>query len=237
MCEVDGKAIPKPGECHAVFTDKEMKISSAHDGTEEGTYEANVFGYRLYPTSEPKNCGLWLLRNRSNTTAIPGAASYRLEKNSLTFVRQMSPEADYPATFEPGKGRRTYLFSRAESIHTAPPKPLSKEETAALEGLRKDLTEAIGLLEAKKYRAFLDRFLTPEERNRQGDLEDTLEEMKELGPPFAKLLPILLTERPSFNASRTRVTYDLHGIHVNGLKGKSDLCCTKIDGKWFLENK
>ena len=166
-----GKEMPNPGEVHAVFTDKEVKISSPRGGA--------AWEYHLDPSSDPKHCDLG-----GPMTIMPFRASYRLEGDTLLLAFPISSRGTYPTNFEPAEGMITHRFRRAEAARPASAKATTAEETEELKDLRKDIKEMSGLLEAKKYQEFCDRAFTVEQQKKMGPkgLEGAVEHLKKAGP-------------------------------------------------------
>ena len=176
----NGKIKPFPGRFHAAFTDKEVKLAGI------------AFEYHLDPKSSPKRCPLQIAPAGGTFHAI-----YSLQIDTLKLALPRSSRADYPKNFAPAMAITTYVFRRAEKVAglQIAPKPLSQDELAALKSLRKDLAQAIALLQAAKYLEFRDYLLSPEDRNamerRKRATEDVVKYMKEAGPKLAKLLLIV----------------------------------------------
>ena len=230
-CSDDGKQIPNAQSIHAVFTDKEGKISGATGGL--------AFKYQLDATANPKRCDLLLLPLEATTLR----AIYRFEDDALLLVLPTSSR-EHPTGFEAGKGRTTYLLRRempATAAQAKPaPKPTSKQEAEALAGLQKDLAEAMRLLEAAKYREFIERFASPDDRKMMEQMPDGLEQsaqrMKQVGPVLAKLLRLLAAERPTFSPDFTSADYDVRKIHLDGLPPKPTLSFVKVGDRWYAKN-
>jgi uncharacterized protein (TIGR03067 family) len=222
----DGKAIPNGGGGRAVFTEKEVKLG--------GT----AFTYRLDPTSNPKHCLLEITQ-----VGVPFHAVYSLKDDTLTLVMPKSSGAAYPNDMKPAQGRDTYVFRRADKSGGAKDAAASKapslKDLEATKSLRKDLAEAIRLLNEEKYQEFYERISTPEDRKameqRKGAMEDMLSVMKERGPKMAKLLGIVSELQPTFDESKTRATYDLRAVHVDGVPGHSSMRFVKIGDHWRIK--
>ena len=223
----NGRVMRNPGDWHAVFTDKEVKISESLGG------EANP--YRLDPSSDPKHFDLGLpwttIGPRGVSVGLHGL--YRLEGDTLTLAYARSSRGNRPTDFESAEGVLTYRFRRGEKTHTAPLPPLTAEEAAALKGLSKDVKEMSGLLEAKKYREFCERSFAPDLRKEMGPkgLEDVVENLKERSPSHAKLYHALMDQRPTFDATQTQATFDIGAIHFNGLPGLPMLRLIQVEDK------
>ncbi|MGO8688640.1 MAG: hypothetical protein ACLQLG_03320 [Thermoguttaceae bacterium] len=221
-----GKEMPNPGEVHAVFTDKEVKISSPRGGA--------AWEYHLDPSSDPKHCDLG-----GPMTIMPFRASYRLEGDTLLLAFPISSRGTYPTNFEPAEGMITHRFRRAEAARPASAKATTAEETEELKDLRKDIKEMSGLLEAKKYQEFCDRAFTVEQQKKMGPkgLEGAVEHLKKAGPSFLKLLGVLMEQHPTFDATQTQATFDIRAIHFNGLPGLPMLRFIQVEDKWYINEK
>jgi uncharacterized protein (TIGR03067 family) len=212
---------------HAVFTDKEVKISNRKGGT--------VYKYRIDQNFNPGRCELSL----GEVICIHGI--YRLQGGVLTLALPKSTKGAYPDDFGHGEGRATYLFRRAaDSAHRGDAGALAKEQAEALLALRKDLRELIALLDAEQYREFLEHLSPPQEREeairhfKEAARTKSKEELRKWYAPFAKMLGAISAERPAFDTTITRATFDLRGIHFNGLPGLHEICWHKVVERWYL---
>ncbi len=223
---VGGKVMPNPGETHAVFTDKEVKISASGGGA--------AYEYHLDPSSDPKHCDLVL---PGMTIGLHG--SYRLEGDTLTLAYASSSKGTYPTSFEPAEAVITHRFHRAEATRPASAKATTAEETDDLKDLRKDIKEMSGLLEAKKYQEFCERAFTAEQQKKMGPkgLEGAVEHLKKAGPSFVKLLRALMDQRPTFDATQTQATFDIRAIHFNGLPGFPMIRFIQVEDKWYINER
>ena len=202
-CTFNGQPQAAPETIHALFTDKELKLS--YPST------AAVYEYHFHPQSRPKHCDL------STKFSFPVPAIYSLEGGKFrlckpTVVRHDTP---YPASFAPGKECVVYTFKRLEKETRTDEASLSPQQREALAGQRKEMAENIERLEGKKYSEFMEHSFPPEARNaikqRKNGTEEMLKLMEERGPLFAQLLRALSNEVPAFNADASRATLRFAG--------------------------
>jgi hypothetical protein len=174
-------------------------------------------------------------------------AIYDLQQDSLRLVYPSigGNTTPYPTDFEPADIRMTYVFHRdlsgAQAANVAAKKPANPEDEEALAGLRKELTTAIGLLEAKKYREFLEGYMAPKDREtaqQGGQWDSMVERLQQTGPGLIKIFRVLLTETPTFDSSKTGATFDTREIHIEGMPGLPEkMKFLKSGEKWYIQDR
>jgi uncharacterized protein (TIGR03067 family) len=225
---VDGEPETAPEGCHAVFTDKELKLSSR--------LGAQSYEFHFYPQSQPKRCDL----ARTKTAVAPLRAIYSLEDGKLRLCMASDINATYPTSFAPGKGRMICTYKRVEEETRINEASQTPQQKVALADQRKEMAENITRLEEKKYLEFIEHFFPPEVgaaiKQHNNGTEEMHRFMEELAPSYAQLLRALSNEVPTFSADTSRATYDVRAIHFNGLPPVSVITLVKIDGRWHMDN-
>jgi uncharacterized protein (TIGR03067 family) len=224
----NGQPEVAPGTIHALFTDKELKLSYP--------LTAEVFEYHLDPHSQPKHCDL-LSKFSLSIRAIYSLEDGKLRICEPSVIKNNTP---YPASFESGTKCVVRTFKRVEKETRIDEASLSPQQKEVLAGQRKELAANIRRLEEKKYLEFFEHIAPPNVRDgikqRKNGIEETLKLMEERGPVFAKLLRILSNEVPTFNSDATRATYDLRAIHVNGFLEASAITFVKAGDRWYMDD-
>ncbi len=216
-------------EIHALFTDKEVKLSYA--------WGAAVYEYHFDPQSHPKHCDL----TNPRQPWFSCRAIYSLENGTLRLCTPMvvNKNTPYPTSLEPGKGNVAYTFKRVEKEARIDEASLSAQQKDALARQRKEMAENIQRLEGKKYAEFMEHFGPPEVRDaikqRKPGIEEKLKNVEQRAPAFAQLLRILCAEVPKFDSDASRATYDLRAIHVNGLPPLPAMTLVKAGDRWYAE--
>ncbi len=109
-------------EIHALFTDKEVKLSYA--------WGAAVYEYHFDPQSHPKHCDL----TNPRQPWFSCRAIYSLENGTLRLCTPMvvNKNTPYPTSLEPGKGNVAYTFKRVEKEARIDEASLSAQQKDAL---------------------------------------------------------------------------------------------------------
>ena len=208
-CFNNGTPDREPAKTMALFTEDRVKISNLK--------VSNLYKYGLDPTAAPKRCGMVIAKPSTGSFH----AIYSLEAGKLRFCvpvvgqrfdQPVQNYSDYPKDFQPGYGRTTYVFKRAEKEKPADEASLSPQHKAALLALCTDFAENIKRLEEKKYSDFFEHFAAPAvrealEKQPQG-LETAAKRMEQQAPDFIGLLKELSAAVPAFDESAGRATYD-----------------------------
>ena len=197
----NGEPVPAPESIHALFTDREVKLSSS--------LRADVFEYHFDTSQTPKRCDLL---TRPKELGFYLRAIYSLDDGKLRLCIPVpattTGTAPYPVNLEPGKGREIYTFKHVEKEAGANEASFSAQEKEVLAGQRTEIAENVKRLEEKKYSEFAEHFFPPEARDamkqRPNRTEEMLKLMEERGPLLAKLLRTLSTDSPTFNADCSR---------------------------------
>ncbi|HEX4149716.1 MAG TPA: hypothetical protein VHY20_12045, partial [Pirellulales bacterium] len=191
--------------------------------------------------TNPKRCHLQV----TWPTAVNYYGIYLLEGDKLRLARPRvgtSGGSAYATSLDPGPGRRTYVFRRANETAgaTSPQPPLNEREAEALTDLRKALAAAAETLEAGRSQEYVERYIAPldEPLNRSAAKQLATQPMTaDRIRSVAKFLRILAAEQPTFDADATRATFDIRSIHVNGLSGGRTHTWAKTGNKWCMSLK
>lgn len=230
----DGQIEPGADETLAIVGTSELKISGPAVG-------GVAFEYRLNSKASPKRIDLKFKDAEIHTPAI-----YELSGDTLRLAYPLTAgnKTPYPKDFEPGENLATYQFRRqtkgSQQRTVASKKAIPAEDMEAVNGLRKDMTSGIALLEAKKYREFLEAFLALEHRQAMQKLnrmDSAVEHMQTTGPALVKLFKILLSEVPTFDSAKKVATFDLRSIHVEGMPGSPTIEFIKSGDKWYVNQR
>lgn len=227
----DGVRVPGGGGIRAVFTAQEAKI-----GSESGAF---AYSYKLHSDTAPKSCEL----------SVPGLAkrriAYDLKGDLLILASHLAEDEDLsaPKSLEPAPGISISKFRRFDPAIplASAAKPLSAEEDVALSVLRQQLSSFRELFEKQQYEEILAEMISPDTRRKlqesKAEKEQFLSRMKKLGENFAKLLAAIETQRPVFNATRTRASFDTRLIHFDGLPGMAQVTFQKEGDAWYMAER
>lgn len=224
----DGVKVPGGGGVRAVFTAKEAKI-----GSEQG---AAIYQYRLLGGGPPKRCDLTI------PEVFTRHIAYELNGDTLILASHLEENQDTPApkSISAAPGLSVSKFRRAE-LAAKEEKPGNAEEVVALAVLRQQLSGYRELFEKKKYEEILQEMIGPDLRRKLADSPEEkaqfLRRMKGMGESFAKLLAAIETQRPVFNAPRTRATYDVRLIHFDGLPSMAQLKFYREESAWYMGDR
>jgi uncharacterized protein (TIGR03067 family) len=205
--EKDGRVDPLGSGGKAVFEDNDAVIHSLP-----------FFSYELDPQQTPKHF-----------TSTATKAIYRLQGDSLTICMTTSSDEPRPTEFatQKGDGRVLMVFKRASPLDPDAPDAVYDRE------LRAKIQEGIELLERGKLREFGEWMGRPIPDEELANGLDT--EAKQRMNQLLATLRVMLKVEPKLNWARTKATFDLSGIHIEGGIGHTWwFNFAKKDGQWYV---
>ncbi len=222
---------------YIVFAEDSMKVTTRQT--------ASLYKYGLDPTATPKRCDM--------VAAKPGTGTfhsiYSLESGKLRLCMPSAPQnfdepigdlSDYPKDVTPGPGRLTFICTKAAQQPAAGEASLTPPQKAALQALRRTSAQSAKLLDDKKYAEFLERFVSPRDRDalkqQPNGLENATKMIKKDAAVFTNWLKALSTAVPAFDAAASRATYDFRTSPTQTQMPPTAIFI-KVGDRWYFTDR